>query len=553
MLRYRAATALFQEVALLSSYVREAAVSNDTVPYIARQLVTVLPSARRARYDVHLTLAYFSADPRPLPYTLYAGQSDDHASGVSSCVGKPVSVIPLFVTDSVETSLVQSDRAGVRDLGFSAGGASTAVGFAVGGKSRHEVGEETASRELNSLLTVGRAADNALTMRVGASFVESTYSLVPRTFNITALVLVPATNIAGTAEKRGGTVLPCRQVRYALDAHFTDSVTGNRLPRTSHQDTVTRLEAMGIEAPDQALFHAAVANDFDLFRSRLASSVADEQRLWVQYVSAAATSGLGGGSFSLPSRQIGFFVQSTDWGTGAQAARNAILDDGKSAILRVSGAYGLADGSVEGRLRFKTTTREVEFVATSVKLEGGGRIATVTFPSVLKVDATVSEATVALFHAPLLQRWSPRDAVDAWRVALPVVSYKDEPEKAPSPQFEIVASSDQLRVTSAGQGQLAVTFKRAKEATPPFSEVLFSINGGHVVSASPALTSAQGVHKASVDTIYTLNLGGLVPGSKLRLEAWRLESKVGGKPGETVAVVAPPVTAFVVGPEPAKE
>lgn len=553
MLRYRAATALYQEIALLSSYVRDAAVTNDTVPYIVRQLVTVLPNGRRVPYDVHLTLAYFSADPRPLPYTIYTGEPVPEDEGASACVGKPVRVIPLFVTDSVETSLIQANRGGIRDIGFSASGATTAVGAGLGIGSRREAREESVSRELNSILTLGAAADNVLGLRIGAAAVENTYHLVSRTFNITALVLLPAHKVEGRA------YLPCRQVRYTQAVELRDARDGTKLnpiPRARLARTVAESTDIG-GADASLLLNAAIDSDFKAFKEelvRVRRTEPEVQRLWVQYVRAASRSGWSSGAFELPAKQVGFYLSKTErlengiW--TEEVPHNGILDDGSTATLRLAGAYGLTQNTVEGRIQFVSRTHgEVELLATKVELEGGGRVATVKFPSILKLSPDAKSATVSLLHSPLFQRWSPSEpTTDFWKATLPILDVRKVPSTDPDPQFVVALSSDQVRVTSAGRGQLAVSFRRKKVGSN-LTNVYFSLHGGHIVSATPALGTGLGAHKATPDTIYRLDLGGLVPGSKLRLEAWCRVEPSDGKDEPTTAV-APTATLFVVGPEP---
>jgi hypothetical protein len=46
-------------------------------------------------------------------------------------------------------------------------------------------------RDFNSLLTVARVSDNTLRVRLGAQSAASGYAMVPRTHNITILLLIP--------------------------------------------------------------------------------------------------------------------------------------------------------------------------------------------------------------------------------------------------------------------------------------------------------------------------------------------------------------------------
>lgn len=86
ILRYTAATAIYQEIQLLNSYLKDAAFRQDYVPFIVRLPINIEAYARGEPYDVYIDASFF------------AECSDASGDGI------PATVIPLLVTDDLETS-----------------------------------------------------------------------------------------------------------------------------------------------------------------------------------------------------------------------------------------------------------------------------------------------------------------------------------------------------------------------------------------------------------------------------------------------------------------
>ncbi len=90
LLKYSAATALYQEVQLLNRYVRHAARMRGFVPYVVRLQVTLLPRARNEPYDAYTSLAFFAGGAEPgKPYGLedvrkFQSEGKDAARGKST-------------------------------------------------------------------------------------------------------------------------------------------------------------------------------------------------------------------------------------------------------------------------------------------------------------------------------------------------------------------------------------------------------------------------------------------------------------------------------------
>lgn len=184
MLRHWAALALFQEVRLLNRYVQRAALRSDYRPYVVRLQVSVIPAARNQPYDAYATFSFFNRKDVPETGITPLEKAEQRAFRVPY-------VIPLLVTDNLEASVHTGTVDTVRQLGFAL--SLLVKGFAVSAEVERLLEElkSVLGRDLNSLLTVARLSDNTLRVRLGAlSQAEARYAMVPRTHNVTLLILV---------------------------------------------------------------------------------------------------------------------------------------------------------------------------------------------------------------------------------------------------------------------------------------------------------------------------------------------------------------------------
>lgn len=619
-LRYRAAAALMQEVALLSNYVKDAAVSREAIPYVVRLLITVFPTARREPYDIYTTIGFFGGEPSTFvdAFASAFGAAPDRESALRSLknlgslsgAGNRVDVVPLFVTDNLETSWLSSSRSATRDLGASVGGAGPSVSGALGIRSQKEATARSLSRDLNSLFTVGRVTENAVEVRIGAATVDGTYQLVPRTFNLTALVLVPRvlpTDVQSVvrsvrvpeegsadrnieAEQRtreaaieriGLDALPLKSVRYVANTEVRNADTGVVLAAPSFEDLAKVIEAeLDLILPSSVaqreaasinpsmLLENALAGDYSgfLLGTSLQSDAPFSSMIWTRLARVVASSGYTTGSFPIYRPRLRYFDSDpriwnqADWRWESLAPPVAV-DDGKVLRLRLTGAQGLSNRGFSARLEFalKDQSTSGSLAATSVSVEEEGRTAVVEFPSIAEISDSAKPLKIAVSYQKNYFRWlDTSDTESYWdwyRDDIPLVVIKKD-DKTPSAgaQFKASTSSLSIRTVSPGNGQLAIWFERNKgEKVAAFEAVRFSLKGAHVVSAAPPLETADGAYVAKIATRYLLTLGGLIPGSSVTVESWRMEAKAKGdadsKKTEPAAVAAPSLELAVVGPE----
>jgi hypothetical protein len=295
MTRYWAATALYQEVQLLNRYVRDAAVRDGCQAFVVRMQVSLMPAARGEPYDAYCTLGFFEGDREGAPTTSLRDPS-----------GAPLrttpQVIPLMVTDNLEAGMQARAMDSVRQLA----GAVYAMSFSVGASADVQNLQETLQRvfgqDLNSLLTVGRVTDNTIRVRLGAQQqASSDFAMVPRSHNVTLLLLVP--------EGSGPSI------DVIMRSTMVDTITGEALPPRSELEIqgllaeVARAHGLGGEEPAllEELLADAQRNDRVGFEAELAAVLGDERaarerapELWLDLVATMAGSRYAATQFDLP-------------------------------------------------------------------------------------------------------------------------------------------------------------------------------------------------------------------------------------------------------------
>lgn len=201
MLKYTAATALYQEVQLLNRYIRDAAIPNGYRQYMVRLQVSLMPSRRHAPYDAYTTISFFvpgdrvsgaAEDVEPAADSSFAASNTDRI--FEEPFGNGPKVLPLLVTDNLEASVEARSLDRIRSLVYSMVEfpGSSVVEQMLTGLVHNALREQVLGRDLNSLLTVARLSENTLRIRIGAvQEATSNYAMVPRNHNITLLLMVP--------------------------------------------------------------------------------------------------------------------------------------------------------------------------------------------------------------------------------------------------------------------------------------------------------------------------------------------------------------------------
>ena len=383
-------------------------------------------------------------------------------------------VIPLLVTDNLEATAHSKAIDQIRQFGL----ALTAMISGFGGNAevsrRVEDLNTTSGRDYNSLLTVGRATDNTIRVRLGAAQgVENTFEALPRTHSITLLLLVP----------QGVATSDDRTLRLQATTEFVNDhgKPFKRRPTASRDRVLDKLarkyEHLGFlpikrtQQILQTLSDCVARSQQRCFVDELQKCVNADQ--WASfprdlfYTDLASTIIANEHSSTIfevpPAAKLSFFPTQTP----------IMKDDGKSAAAVVlTGATRLDADRLTATAHIRGA-QPMDIPASGVAVDKGRRNATFTFPSLaaLKLDMTPSapagyrfdSLTVEAYdrtpsNAPNVQPASP----PIWRATYPSGYYvKIEPPK-PDRTYDISLASEFLLANEKGDGVLNVYFTLGK-------------------------------------------------------------------------------------------
>jgi len=414
MLKYTAATSLYQEVQLLNRHIRDAAIPAGFRPYMVRLQLSLMPSRRHAPYDTYTTLSFFVPGERgsraPAGEPLLATSNEI----LRRPFGNGPKVLPLVVTDNLEASVQSRSFERIRGLTasliefeqFGISGSSTSfVGDLVkpmfGAMLAKAMRDEVYGRDLNSLLTMARVSENTLRIRLGA-MQEGTadYAMVPRNHNITLLLMVP----------EGAPPL----VEVVAKTVLVDTEDGSPLDELDERDRLKHLERFredwGLEALDLAdlmrLHGFAQTNDQEGFAALLRTALpagdpvlALERSLWIELVGMKIGDPYTSTLFELPGQ--GEDLEESSEVFGSQTV--VVEDDGQFAYVTLREARfpesqqliavlrsPVRPGSDEGEdaptdeYGAPSGTGNVVLPAESVKTDVSRREVRLRFPSLLR-------------------------------------------------------------------------------------------------------------------------------------------------------------------------
>lgn len=266
-LKYKLAESLYQEVQLKNREVKDALHKEGYDSYVVRMQVTVMPNKRNIPFDVDSTFAFFANNEGLITHRKITVSSDDGASarispsGITSqelkdellrrdpayaqmravCftngtsfsleitpeIKRPVYIVPLLVTDNIEGTLRSRSDEHAFQVALEGMAMVNNVGLKAAVDRLSDNIKKMLGRNMNNLLTVGRATDNTLHVKVGAyqSFSkkdgETEYIMPGGTHYVTLLVLVPNKT---------------KSVFVMSNTHLIDSDTGKVLrPRSSEK------------------------------------------------------------------------------------------------------------------------------------------------------------------------------------------------------------------------------------------------------------------------------------------------------------------------------
>jgi hypothetical protein len=572
MARYWSATALFQEVNLLSRYVADAAFDYSVEPYVVRLQVSLQPRQRGQALDAYATFSFAAQRPEPRAgFESSRDLSDVSGLGFLSLgrlfsggqpvlcgpdPDRPIKVVPILVTDNLEAA--SGDRAStvLREYGLALSAMAQGVGLS--GSVAREIQnlEAVLGRDANSLLTVSRVTDDSLRARFGAAFQARTgLAMIPRNHTVTVLLLVPRSTVANR---------PCPLRRTELvttvQSEFVNAVTGVKLADRTHSETVRVIQQMlvrlGIPATvpedarvlEQMLYAVggSKSGEFDRLLASLPGATEENgghralrPAVWHDLVDIVASSRLTGAVFTVPEAPFPVvpLLQLVE-----------LVDDGERGVVRLDVDRYTSASPLVARARVTNRTTRQSAYLPSVSMSpapGGGRVQ-FTFESATKLGLcpplTVDETTKTLptspcdvsdfqvFHRPRRKD----DEAGPWPIS--GVSYRAVSKPAPpKPKFEMAVPTKVLVADPSGRAAVRVEIRSLEGSSP----LVLNVSGADVeeASAAPSAALRRGAKGWEVTAagIVTFRLGNVVGSVNVTI--------VGTQGGAEQSVTVTPVAA----------
>lgn len=399
ILTYTTASTIYQEIQLLSHYLNSAALRQRYAPYLVRLQVNISPLARNEPYDTYVDLGLFSK-------CFLEPEGKERDTGGAE---EPVYVIPLIVTDDVETGQASNALNIARQLNatLSAIAGNPLIRGALTG-SVSELRDQYKSilgTQYNSLYSVSRGgAENVIQVRLGASrnsnldtLHETGYSMQTQSHNVSFLALVKREFVPDRQRSR-----PCGTA-YALDKPgnsriWVTSHTRFRLVSTGEEITVDRSAIQGAAAEVLARFQTAntaqvspellkrligdmQTNNMAEFTKDASSLFSDKEQppveaLWTALASVIGMSEYGGMTLELPARSKPPIDQQ----------QTLFLQDNckDSATVAIAGAGPLSPSNFRAVLKFDAGP---EIAAIAVTQASAGGPFSLQFPSLQPLKA----------------------------------------------------------------------------------------------------------------------------------------------------------------------
>lgn len=535
VLQYQAATSIFQEIKLLSRYLKDMAGRQGYVPYVVRAQISVMPRAHHSPYDTYTTISFFAGssfveakedevllrvssrltdaatafglkgDERVQDALAgYAKDRGDALWRVNSQLPSPL-VLPILVTDNLEGRLHSRTTEDLKEFLLAAVALqSTAASAKLALKS--DKIRSLLATDLNSLLTVARINDNSLRVRFGAaSDTVSSHAMVAQTHNVTFLLLVKKEQV----NNKDCLDAP---IHFQARTSFVDADTGLELPLPDYSKKMAVARALfrrfgqhyGIKfnnvfkgkakADFVEVLYAADFNDRATFDAKVNSLVKDWGDLsnyaksaiidtfWVEAVNNQAQLQWHSGQFEVPQMRFPNLPY-----------QSAILfDDQKAKSARVSlvGGHRLRRDEIEARLKFKAGSKIVTLRPVSTVVSDGLDRVDLSFqsPSLWNPSPPAPFAPTDL-TLTVLKLSDETPICRGVKLHTPVVPlhYRSEAEAKPEPkafQLEIRAGSGVIRATKRNEGPVTFQVARTDDGKPLEGDYFLEVAGGDVIPIS---------------------------------------------------------------------
>lgn len=471
-------------------------------------------------------------------------------------------VVPLLVTDDLELSAQARALNQARQFTFGLAAMVQGFGGSVASSRTARRIQALTGNDINSLVTVARVTDNTMRVRFGAMQQASAqYAMVPRTNNVTLLLLVPGSSISERPDVATSIqVVEQTSVYNALDGKLIgrDSVDRSAAVCSDILDRYSDNFAGPIEnCPKQELLNMVFANDYLRFEGLVRKLKTKEpfpyQQLWLDFAAATARSAYASTHFELPmvTKPQFFCEQAGVIRDDGKAVAKVALRRGGTLTSKNLGASLIAYRVVGTAPPAVTACDEFSLPGSEAVVSASGRDAVFVFPSAkalglsytcedrTTVPPTQKNATLEL-SCPACDSVPPKDCSRPPSVAGTVATYKllEPPAaataKAADPdRLAMTVWPDSIVADAFGRGTLTLHFEKVREATDFW--IGFKVNGGDVVGGS-VLPAAIGddvkrgiIAGGEQHIVVELLLTNLIPQASVTITAFDIEKPAPGK------------------------
>lgn len=545
MMRRLAALALYQEAQILSRHIADASVPKHYRPYVVRFQVTLMPNARREPYDAYTTVTFLAGQEQEYRRTPEAFEKETLYRTMAAKPRGLVRVVPLLVTDNIESTRRADVAQQIRDLSAAVVAMSGNVNVSAGVRSQLNRLTKSQSNDFNSLLTVARLSENSIRVRLGALQGNNQYTMIPRTHNITILAMVPDGN---------------DEIRYISKSMMHDAIHGTALSvarsgvfGSRYKDVIDGWrKAYGLPKGQHhytsLIPHAQSAN-FDEFRRHILVSILPSceacpsnpteafienliQRMWADVSSYNGMDQFGEGRFALPPARYQsrrFF---------AEKIQVSPLDNGRFVTVRMRGSRYVDPArlrarlrvDLDGRLYFLDATRITKTAADEFELRFPSARRTIS----LGTKTPGQKSALLLSYAPSQFIWDDGPAFAshasysaAFREKLnggEEVSYPIETfifDGPPDPGFSIAVATNVIDATKTPP-RLKFTITRSSDKV---DKVFFAIRGADIEGIEPTPKGDNKEMFAIADETYEVKLANVTPFSDVVITAFSLNGE----------------------------
>jgi hypothetical protein len=424
ILKYQAASALYQAVQLLNREIQYATVGGEFIPYLVTMKFAVIPyTHKNLPYDIHARISFF-------PSSDTSANLPPDKDTYKTIVKLP-RVVPILVTDDIERALKSSAVEAVRQIGLALSGSFQGVGGSLAASNVNQALNAISGQDINSRLTVTRLLDNTIYAKIGASYEPTAgVALVGQTYNISLLILVPSDYFAGQNWKP--------QIQIFVNSEFRDALKGNILAKRPTNMLVNQTdEAMQAvlgtkldyekaletwknttgkqkEYFARELISSIEISAFDVFETNLKGmpfldilTPDDMMALWTRLSVILVDSSLKGANFELPlPLPISIPAQSP-----------LLIDDTKDkAQVQLQTTSGASSHTLTAALKLNQSgsSNQYELVAQTISLDESTGVLTLTFPSPAKLgikESDLDKSSLVIGNrclTPSLQENDPR-------------------------------------------------------------------------------------------------------------------------------------------------